>query len=455
MASFSRVFQDAKRIVSAWQDIGKIENVTIVRDVKGRISVYLEPVPRQNIDSSALSMLSSSLTASLGVFFSGMIYVASTEEWTKDLFRKIEQLRVAENNPSAPHWFKIERGIAKKAWIQRDQTATSAWNYDDAQQTQPDHQPGIITFYSYKGGMGRTTDLVAVALELIHQHKNVLMIDTDLEAPGLSTFFFPASDREQIQKGTVDYLLEKSIAPNARMNMADYILTLSSPNYREDSAGALYLVCGGRLDEDFLPKLARIDSQELVEGKLKSNLEQLLKDCRDALKDSGGIDYILIDSRAGFHDMAGIVTAQLPHGVVLFGKDSFQSWFGIRQAVQTIALSQKDTPLVMLIDSGCGKDGIVSDKEKEDFRAQSYNIFSDCYYSGGPLPSMQAEDEAHSPVFVPYVSVLSGDIPLYDANKAAELKEKLSATPYKNIARRLMGWFGETFKREGGIHSRE
>ena len=54
--------------------------------------------------------------------------------------------------------------------------------------------------------------------------------------------------------------------------------------------------------------------------KFKKNLVQLLKDCCEALKGSGGIDYILIDSRAGFHDMAGVVTAQIPHGIVLLEK---------------------------------------------------------------------------------------------------------------------------------------
>ena len=99
-------------------------------------------------------------------------------------------------------------------------------------------------------------------------------------------------------------------------------------------------------------------------------------DCRSVLERNGGVDYILIDSRAGFHDMAGVVTAQIPHGVVLFGKDSFQSWYGIRQAVHTISESQADKPAIMLVDSGCGKDEIVSAEEKESFLSHSYTIFT-------------------------------------------------------------------------------
>ncbi len=42
-----------------------------------------------------------------------------------------------------------------------------------------------ITFYSYKGGVGRTLALANVAMRLSEFKKKVCMIDFDLEAPGL------------------------------------------------------------------------------------------------------------------------------------------------------------------------------------------------------------------------------------------------------------------------------
>ena len=51
----------------------------------------------------------------------------------------------------------------------------------------------IITFYSYKGGTGRSMALANVGYLLATQErsdgKGVLMIDWDLEAPGLHRFF--------------------------------------------------------------------------------------------------------------------------------------------------------------------------------------------------------------------------------------------------------------------------
>src|SRR5271168_2494145 len=46
----------------------------------------------------------------------------------------------------------------------------------------------IITFYSFKGGVGRTMALVNVAAELVRRGRKVLVVDFDLQAPGLETY---------------------------------------------------------------------------------------------------------------------------------------------------------------------------------------------------------------------------------------------------------------------------
>ena len=45
-----------------------------------------------------------------------------------------------------------------------------------------------ITFYSFKGGVGRTMALVNVGAQLARMGRKVLLVDFDLEAPGLETF---------------------------------------------------------------------------------------------------------------------------------------------------------------------------------------------------------------------------------------------------------------------------
>ncbi|WP_246844050.1 ParA family protein, partial [Hydrocoleum sp. CS-953] len=49
--------------------------------------------------------------------------------------------------------------------------------------------PRTVTFYSFKGGVGRTTALTHVASILAMRGRKVVAVDLDLEAPGLSTAF--------------------------------------------------------------------------------------------------------------------------------------------------------------------------------------------------------------------------------------------------------------------------
>ncbi len=47
----------------------------------------------------------------------------------------------------------------------------------------------VVTFYSFKGGVGRTQALADVAVLLARYGHRVLMVDWDLEAPGLESYF--------------------------------------------------------------------------------------------------------------------------------------------------------------------------------------------------------------------------------------------------------------------------
>ena len=104
--------------------------------------------------------------------------------------------------------FVSERPIAKKAWIKTSAKQESVWPYEEAIE---DGGTKVVAFYSFKGGMGRTTALAAAAINLVRQGKNVMMVDMDIEAPGLATLFFPEN---RIERGVLDYLLESEIADN-------------------------------------------------------------------------------------------------------------------------------------------------------------------------------------------------------------------------------------------------
>ena len=76
----------------------------------------------------------------------------------------------------------------------------------------------IFTFYSYKGGVGRSMALANIAELLYRQGKRVVMVDWDLEAPGLEGYFYNTkTERENItvQLGLIDMFESyKSIFPS-------------------------------------------------------------------------------------------------------------------------------------------------------------------------------------------------------------------------------------------------
>ena len=72
------------------------------------------------------------------------------------------------------------------------------------------HEGRIITFYSYKGGTGRTMALANTAWILAASGKRVLAVDWDLEAPGLHRFFHPFLDPNVIgaTTGVIDLITD-------------------------------------------------------------------------------------------------------------------------------------------------------------------------------------------------------------------------------------------------------
>ena len=68
------------------------------------------------------------------------------------MFDKIHELRVEDQDPPSggkyvcKKWYVVERGIAKKAWIQCCQKEQAAWPYGDTQPDASEVLPKIVTF---------------------------------------------------------------------------------------------------------------------------------------------------------------------------------------------------------------------------------------------------------------------------------------------------------------------
>ncbi|GAB1513666.1 CATRA system-associated protein [Actinophytocola sp. KF-1] len=164
----------------------------------------------------------------------------------------------------------------------------------------------VVTFYSFKGGVGRSFALSNIAILLARWGYRVLTIDWDLEAPGLPAYFRPLLAAPPTT-GIID--LVDDFAASAQKPSSAYITELDL-----DEPGAVHLLAaGGQEDEEYARRVQSIDWAALYGQGFADALEL----CRAEWTEE--YDFVLIDSRTGFADIASICTAHLPdHLVVLF-----------------------------------------------------------------------------------------------------------------------------------------
>jgi len=166
----------------------------------------------------------------------------------------------------------------------------------------------IITFYSYKGGVGRSLALVNVATLLSKWGKKVLMIDWDLEAPGLENFFesYLLDVDWSKQKGVLDFLWAKQKKESAPWQ--DWVLSFST----KVSTTPLHLLVSGKSNGDYSDQLRAFNVSQFYK---KHDGAHVIEDFRKELLVN--YDYVLIDSRTGVTDFGGICTIQMPDILVM------------------------------------------------------------------------------------------------------------------------------------------
>jgi MinD-like ATPase involved in chromosome partitioning or flagellar assembly len=185
----------------------------------------------------------------------------------------------------------------------------------------------VITFYSFKGGVGRTMALVNVAAQLAKMGRKVLLVDFDLEAPGLETF-----DRlrpPQPHPGMVEYVTEYRLTHRAP-DVRDYIYSAGSVGKK---GGQLWVMPAGHRDAQYHSALAKIDWLKLYR---EEDGFLLLEDTKAQWEQEYKPDYVLIDSRTGHTDVEGICTRQLPDAVVVLFFPNEQNLVGLRDVCRRI-----------------------------------------------------------------------------------------------------------------------
>jgi len=181
-----------------------------------------------------------------------------------------------------------------------------------------------IVFFSIKGGVGRSTALAAAAWGLAQAGKRVLVLDLDLESPGLSSALLPV-DRQPMY-GITDWLIEDLV------DNGDAVFESMRATSNLSHDGEIHVVPAhgadhgeyiSKLGRVWMPKLKADGTREMWSSRLGRLLQELEKKIQP--------DVTLIDSRSGIDEIASACITELGANLILlFAVQGEQTWNGYR-----------------------------------------------------------------------------------------------------------------------------
>ncbi len=225
--------------------------------------------------------------------------------------------------------------------------------------------PYIFTFYSFKGGVGRSLALLNVAYTLAGRGRHVLVVDMDLEAPGISRFLLDQKElAAPMTAHTLDVLalLSEAIAAikaggepkevasnlpavsNYFRSVADEKLAPLRP--RLGQVGRLDVVVADR-GQDYWRRWAEVGIQGLPQDQLialSNTLRYYFKAQRFAHRPPGlepfeaalptPYDYVLVDSRTGITELGGLCVGPLADRLIVVTSLNDQNVQGTRSFME-------------------------------------------------------------------------------------------------------------------------
>jgi tetratricopeptide (TPR) repeat protein len=208
--------------------------------------------------------------------------------------------------------------------------------------------PYVFTFYSYKGGVGRSLAVMNVAYTLAGRGRHVLVVDMDLEAPGLSGFLHRTNEVDlpdgahpkdvltilgeavrAVRSGGVTKDLAAGLPPVSYYVRRVPEEKLAPLRPKLGTLGRLDIL-GADMDRDYLSRLAQLNLKDLSqEGliQLSSLLNLYFKAQRFPHRPLGledfeppmdtPYDYVLVDSRTGISEIGGLCVGPLADRLVV------------------------------------------------------------------------------------------------------------------------------------------
>lgn len=259
--------------------------------------------------------------------------------------------------------------------------------------------PGIIyTFYSFKGGAGRTMALANASVLLAQWGHSVLVVDWDLEAPGLERFYGAIKRDINAVRAMKSGILEliESGADGQGLNWRDCLLDIDVPK----GSGRLALLTAGRDDAGYSARLQSLNFPELFDRHdLGSYIEQLRNEW------TSEFDFVLVDSRTGVTDIGGICTVHLADVLVLLFTANDSSTEGVKYIVERARAAQARLPVerrrLLAVPVPSRDESRTEYKKATEWKDRYAREFGDLYRDW--LPSGTNENEAIEQLRIPYI----------------------------------------------------
>ena len=223
----------------------------------------------------------------------------------------------------------------------------------------------FVTFYSWKGGVGRSMAMANVAAQLARRGRSVLMVDWDLEAPGLERYFTNVEKNgetlvETNTAGDTTGLLgllgqaaQKSEPGEHdwQSRLTTYLLPPLPKSYSNPhpvTPAPLHLLASGHGQPEYSSLLAEFSWDNFYE---EDDGDEWL----ESLRNQWGreYDFVLIDSRTGLTDTGGVCTVQFPDWLVFVFTANDQSLEGGLNIIEAAQAERSDyhrdrAPLVVI-----------------------------------------------------------------------------------------------------------
>jgi len=190
----------------------------------------------------------------------------------------------------------------------------------------------IVTFYSYKGGVGRSQLCANVAAYLCHKKsKRILLMDWDFEAPGLH-YFYGKKNKDITEGGTIELLTSYVQMMRTTENVTEdnypffekqHIIPMI-PELETSDKGKIDLIPAGNYNDGYIFKVNTFDwygFYELLDGKVY--IEALKKWINEQ-------DY----------DYSGICNIQLPDANVVVMAANNQNIEGCKHIIHQVVNSE-------------------------------------------------------------------------------------------------------------------